>query len=267
MRDSRRKVKLQLDPQVASGYSSGAQIARRVTEQWGAENLYCLACSSRTLEAATANTAVLDFLCPQCAAAYQLKAKNGRFGRKVANSAYAVKVAAIDAGTVPNYLFLGYSRTDWEVRDLFVVPGHFVTRAVVEERPRLPDTARRAGWIGSNILLHALPAEARLELVNSGRIVPVTAVRRQWRAFAFLNTDPRAGGGWAADVLACVRDFQKDSGDQFTLAEFYARYEQHLSELHPKNRNVRPKMRQQLQVLRDGGVIAFFGHGRYRVLG
>lgn len=150
-------MNLQLQPSLGAGYVSASQIARRVTERWGEENLYCLACASPKLTPATANTAVLDFRCPRCGATYQLKAKGGRFGRTVTNSAYAVKIAAIDAGTAPNYVFLGYSRVEWLVRDVFVVPGHFLTRAVVAERKPLPPAARRAGWIGSSILLHALP--------------------------------------------------------------------------------------------------------------
>ena len=33
---------------------------------------------------------------------------------------------------------------------------------------------------------------------------------------------------------------------------------------HPQNNNIRPKIRQQLQVLRDKGVIEFLGRGLYR---
>jgi type II restriction enzyme len=36
--------------------------------------------------------------------------------------------------------------------------------------------------------------------------------------------------------------------------------------LHPLNRNIRPKIRQQLQVMRDHGVLEFLGQGRYRIL-
>ena len=35
--------------------------------------------------------------------------------------------------------------------------------------------------------------------------------------------------------------------------------------LYPANHNVRPKIRQQLQVLRDRGWLEFVGRGRYRV--
>lgn len=45
----------------------------------------------------------------------------------------------------------------------------------------------------------------------------------------------------------------------------YAR-EDRRSRPHTDNQSVRPKIRQQLQVLRDRDVVAFFGGGRYRVL-
>jgi type II restriction enzyme len=38
-----------------------------------------------------------------------------------------------------------------------------------------------------------------------------------------------------------------------------------LHRLYPGNRNVRPKIRQQLQVLRDQGYLDFIGPGRYRL--
>jgi len=65
-----------------------------------------------------------------------------------------------------------------------------------------------------------------------------------------------------ADVLACVREIRKP---EFALTDAYA-FEKRLGALHRHNRNVRPKIRQQLQVLRDRGVLEFLGRGRYRVL-
>lgn len=38
-----------------------------------------------------------------------------------------------------------------------------------------------------------------------------------------------------------------------------------LAKLHSKNRHVRDKIRQQLQVLRDLGLIDFLGFGSYRL--
>jgi len=52
---------------------------------------------------------------------------------------------------------------------------------------------------------------------------------------------------------------------EFTLAEVYAE-EATLARLHPQNRFVRPKIRQQLQCLRELGIIEFLGGGSYRVV-
>ena len=49
----------------------------------------------------------------------------------------------------------------------------------------------------------------------------------------------------------------------FTLEQMY-KFEQILSIKHPENHHVRDKIRQQLQVLRDNGIIEFVGRGHYR---
>jgi type II restriction enzyme len=51
---------------------------------------------------------------------------------------------------------------------------------------------------------------------------------------------------------------------EFSLADVYA-FESKLARLHPNNRHVRPKIRQQLQVLRDLGLLQFLGGGDYRL--
>ncbi len=50
----------------------------------------------------------------------------------------------------------------------------------------------------------------------------------------------------------------------FTLADVYA-HAGSLAKLHPQNPHVRPKIRQQLQVLRDLGLLQFLGNGEYRL--
>ena len=65
--------------------------------------------------------------------------------------------------------------------------------------------------------------------------------------------------GWIVDVLRVVRSF---GGRMFTLNEVYA-FEKSLAAAHPDNHHVRDKIRQQLQFLRDRGVIQFLGRGRY----
>jgi type II restriction enzyme len=43
-------------------------------------------------------------------------------------------------------------------------------------------------------------------------------------------------------------------------------FEERLGRMHKGNQNVRPKIRQQLQVLRDRRIVEFLGRGKYRVL-
>ena len=50
----------------------------------------------------------------------------------------------------------------------------------------------------------------------------------------------------------------------FTLSDVYG-FESQLSYIYPRNNNVRPKIRQQLQVLRDNGYLEFLGNGNYRL--
>jgi type II restriction enzyme len=49
---------------------------------------------------------------------------------------------------------------------------------------------------------------------------------------------------------------------RFSLADIYA-FEPLLAQLFPANKNIRAKIRQQLQVLRDLGQLKFLGSGIY----
>lgn len=257
---------LRLDPSLAKGYKSPSQIARRVTEPWAEANLFCVACPSNRVVSYAANTKVMDLRCERCEASYQLKSLSHPFGRRTSNSAYEAKMAAIKAGRAPHYGFLQYSRFEWMVKGLFVVPGHFFTPAVIERRNALRPTAKRKGWVGSNILLHTLPPEARVVVVDQGRARPPGEVRGAWSRFAFLRQG--AKGGWSADVLACVRRLQRETNaSEFTTQQFYRRFQAELAARHPANRHVQDKIRQQLQLLRDGGVLEFVKPGQYRVVG
>lgn len=261
-------MNLQMDPAVAAGYTSGSQIARRVSEDWAARNLFCLACPSDQVLSERPGRPVLDYKCPECSASYQLKSQRNPFGTSVTNSAYRKKIEAIDQGRAPHYVFMRYRTPDWVVTDLFAVPGHFFTRAVIEKRPPLGEHARRAGWEGSKILLTELPADGRVPVVDGGVVHDAAQVRSNWQKFDFLGSDSRALGGWGAEILACVRKLQAITGSQeFTLRDFYSRFTDELARLHPENRNVEAKIRQQLQVLREGNIVDFLDRGRYRVIG
>ena len=259
---------LSLDMAVAEGYTSKSQIARRITEDWASRNLFCTACACDYLSPARTNMAVLDYTCPECNALYQLKSKEGRFGTKVSNSAYEKKALAIESGQVPHYAFLQYSSDDALVTDLFLIPGHLFSLGIVEKRNPLGPEARRAGWIGSNIMLGLLPMGVRVDVVLHGSARDPQEVREDWNRYGFIGADQHSSEGWTADILICVRRLTDEMGIyDFTLQQFYQRFLEELKLRYPTNRNVEAKIRQQLQVLRDGEVLTFRGRGRYRLRG
>jgi type II restriction enzyme len=77
----------------------------------------------------------------------------------------------------------------------------------------------------------------------------------------FLRQETLEARGWLLDVMKCIETLGKND---FTLEDVY-RFERHLSELYPGNQNVKPKIRQQLQYLRDRGFIDFVSRGHYRL--
>jgi hypothetical protein len=68
--------------------------------------------------------------------------------------------------------------------------------------------------------------------------------------------------GWRRDVFNAIADIPKSV---FKLDEMYA-FKDRFQESHPRNRNIEAKIRQQLQELRDLGLIEFMGNGYYRKL-
>ncbi len=104
---------------------------------------------------------------------------------------------------------------------------------------------------------------------NDGRLgvarvaAPKDAVLAQWRSTLFLREQSLDARGWLLEVLRSVEAVGRH---EFTLADVYAD-EPRLAAAYPGNRNVRPKIRQQLQVLRDAGWLEFLGGGVYRLAG
>ncbi|MBM4020238.1 MAG: restriction endonuclease [Planctomycetes bacterium] len=244
----------------AAGYRSPSQRARRITEAWFGRRMYCAACPSPRLAPTPGSTKVVDFICPQCGAEYQLKANKGAMGRRLRDAAYCPMMERAQANLSPHFAFLAYDAQAWRVQALLLVPGHFITPDVIQQCKPLSAAARRAEWVGCFILTDNIPADGRVAVVEAGLALPPDTVRLQWRRFAHLVHASADERGWTVDVLRCVRAL---GPELFTLREFYRRFEEQLAAQHPDNRNVRPTIRQQLQVLRDRGVVRFLGRGRY----
>jgi type II restriction enzyme len=247
----------------ATVFDSPPQNARVFTEQWVAAYLFCPNCGARRLAQHPNNRPVADFHCAECREEFELKSKKGRFGPKVTDGAYAAKLRRLASDTNPNLVLMNYDLARFSVTDLFFVPKQFFVREIIEERPPLAATARRAGWIGSNILLREVPASGKVWFIQGGEALPRDHVLEQWRSTLFLRDQGATARGWLIEVMKCVEAIGQPA---FTLDEVYA-FEHRLAALYPGNHNVRPKIRQKLQVLRDQGWLEFTGKGRYRLRG
>ena len=148
------------------------------------------------------------------------------------------------------------------MRDVAVIPKQFFIPELIHKRKPLSANARRAGWVGCDIKIDRVPTIGKIDLVKNRIAEPKDKVIARWERTAGLGKKSFKQMSWVADVLRCV---ERIGTIEFTLAEVYA-FENYLGELHPENNNVQPKIRQQLQVLRDAGVLDFLGRGRYRLL-
>lgn len=253
-------MNLQCDPRLAHSYKSGSQIARVLTEAWCLNNLYCPACPALRIYSTTPNTRGIDFLCTNCRETFQLKSTRTWNKEKIVDAAWTAMIAAVRSDTAPNLFLLNYA-SSWCIENLLLVPRYFFTESTIEKRKPLSSKARRAGWIGCNILLYRIPLEGRIRIVADGSASPRKEVRDNFRRVQVLGKLSPQLRGWTLDVLNVVRGLNTQ---RFALDDVYQR-EGALHALHPGNRHVRPKIRQQLQILRDLGFLRFLGSGKYEI--
>lgn len=207
------------------------------------------------------NTQARDFKCPDCGEIFELKSAQGFNKQRIVDAGYEAMMRAIRGDRTPNLLVMQYSAS-WSVSNLLLVPKFFFTESAIEKRKPLGLSARRAGWIGCNILLSQIPEAGKILVVSQGAIIPPGEVRSQFRQLTPLAALKPRLRGWTLDVLKVIQGLDRPV---FSLRDIYT-YEKQLGEVHPANQNVRPKIRQQLQVLRDLGLLQFLGQGQYHLL-
>jgi type II restriction enzyme len=254
-------MELHLSREGLDHYKSASQRARVGTESWGARNFFCPACESPHLRSAPQGTAAIDYFCPSCDSPFQLKSQSKPIGSRIVDAAYSQMKRAILEDRTPNLFVLHYDLDTWAVRTVLLVPHFAFALSAVERRKPLAPTARRAGWVGCNILLDKIPVHARISLVTQGIPHTPREVRSSYNRLRPLEKLKVEKRGWTLDVLQVVQSMRTTD---FNLADVYEHTDA-LAKLHPSNAHVRDKIRQQLQVLRDLGLLEFLGGGSYRL--
>ncbi len=254
-------MNLKFDKDIASSYFSNSQIARILTEKWVKHHVYCPCCGNGNVDEFANNRPVADFYCSACNEEFELKAKSGnRIGKKVVDGAYSTMIERIDSDNNPNFFFLTYSKAAGEVTNFVMIPKHFFSHNMIEKRKPLAKTARRAGWVGCNIDLTKIPKNGHIFLVKNSQVISRQKVISKWNETAFLKQKKGGSRGWILDIMNCVDRIDQDI---FSLSDVYA-FVAELEQKYPNNHFIKDKIRQQLQILRDYGLLHFKQPGVYQ---
>lgn len=255
-------MKLNFDEKIAENYKSASQRARVLTEYWVDSSAYCPNCGHVDIDKYPNNQPVADFYCSNCKEEYELKSKQSSIGTKIVDGAYRTMLERLTSSNNPNFFLLNYDLQSLSIQNFFVIPKHFFIPEIIEKRKPLASTARRAGWIGCNILLQSIPQTGKIFFVKNRQIEPKENVLSAWQKTLFLREEKEISTkGWLLDIMRCAEKLGKQ---EFQLDEIYA-FEDELRKLHPENRHIKDKIRQQLQVLRDKGYLDFVSRGYYRL--
>lgn len=253
---------LKFDVQLASGYTSKSQQIRVLTEAWVDSFVFCPNCGKLKIDKYENNKPVADFYCSNCEEDFELKSKRDVVGNKIVDGAYKTMIERLASANNPNFFLLNYNPQQYLVKDFFVIPKHYFVPKIIEKRKPLTETARRAGWTGCNILISQIPQTGKIFLVKNNEVVPKSEVIKRWRRTLFLRDEKEASSkGWLLDIM---RGIEKLNTRDFVLEDMY-KFEKELSKLHPENKHIKDKIRQQLQVLRDKGYLDFVSRGVYQL--
>jgi type II restriction enzyme len=99
-----------------------------------------------------------------------------------------------------------------------------------------------------------------VQYIADGTHVAKSRILEEWsKSSAIAKISSPDQRGWLTVILSLVDRVGKT---RFSLPDIYA-FEPLLAQLFPANKNIRAKIRQQLQVLRDLGQLKFLGSGTY----
>lgn len=252
-------MNLNFDESVAVNYKSQSQKIRVMSEFWLLENIFCPCCGQEHIYKMKNNSPVADAQCKNCGEIFELKSKKNFIGAKITDGAYHTMIERIESNENPQLFIMQYAN-NFSVTDLILIPKFFFTPDIIEKRKPLLENARRAGWIGCNILYEKIPEQGKINIIHEGKEFDSGEVVQNYTKIKKLQTKDINLRGWLSDILNCINSIQSEN---FSLQEIY-KFADFLKSKHGENRNVEAKIRQQLQFLRNKGFVEFTGRGKYR---
>ena len=254
-------MNLNLHSSLSDNYSSNSQKIRVLTEKWALENIFCPSCGGIISDYEN-NKPVADFYCGNCTEDYELKSKKDKIGKKIVDGAYSTMIERLQSASNPNFFFLNYDKNSLDISNFIVIPKHFFTPEIIEKRKPLSSSAKRAGWVGCNILLETIPQSGKIFYIKDNKVQSKNEIIDNWNKTIFLKENKNfESRGWLLDIIKCIEKINKKD---FTLNEIY-QFENYLKLKYPNNNNIQAKIRQQLQILRDKNFLEFSSRGKYKM--
>lgn len=251
-------MNLFFDTKLGKQQNKATHKIRVMSEAWLEKNGYCPCCGSKPMQRFANNKPVADLFCSNCHEQYELKSKNQKtIGNSVPDGAYRTMLERIRSDTNPNFFFLAYKKADYSIRQLVLVPKHFITPDMII--PRNKGIKNRPNHIMCSINLAPLPESGKIFLIDNSRIIEPETVLKKWQSNLFLRNQNAERKGWLLAVMKCIDQLP----EEFTLSQMYG-FGNKLSIQFPQNNHIRDKIRQQLQILRDQNTIEFIGRGLYK---
>lgn len=227
-------MELMLPVEVAKLYSSNSQRIWIMTESWVGTPIFCPNCGNYLTNFRN-NSPVADFYCKKCSEEYELKSKNGNMGSTIVDGAYSTMIERLVSNNNPNFFFLTYNKSTFEIRNFLTIPKYFFVPDIIQKRNALKPTARRAGWIGCNIVMGSIPEFGKIFYIQDGVAKSKNEVLEKWNKTEFVrSTRNTEAKGWLLDVVVCPEKIKKT---EFSLEDVYA-FEAYLKAKHPMNNNV-----------------------------
>jgi type II restriction enzyme len=254
-------MSLNLYSTIANGYNNNSQKIRVLTENWVNKYIYCPSCGN-TISEYENNKPVADFYCSSCKEDYELKSKKDKMGKKIVDGSYSTMIQRLQSDSNPNFFFLNYDKITLDVTNFSVIPKHFFIPEIIEKRKPLSSTAKRASWIGCNILLDTIPESGKIFYIRDGKEESKNKILDKWNKTSFLQQSTNIQSkGWLLDIIKCI---DKINRNDFNLSDIY-QFEKYLKLKHPENNNIQAKIRQQLEILRAKDYLKFESRGKYKL--
>lgn len=243
--------------QTVKNKSSKKQIIKAITEHWTANNIFCPICWS-ALDKHKTDKPINDLFCIDCKNDFELKSEKWKFAKKIPWGSYDKAIQTIEEK--PMHLFVLKYSDDFTITNFLVVPKYFFTKDIIVKRPKA--LKNRPNYFMSDIDFSAIPESWKIHYIQNGTYKTRTQILQEWEKIKFLENEKLESKWWIFDIMKCIEKLNKK---EFSLQEMYS-FEKDLQNLYPENKNIKPKIRQQLQFLRDKWYLEFSQRWKYKLL-